>query len=60
VLGKFSNIEIGWKWFVVLMESRIPFNFSFGLAVFMKRREKKRLEMETKGVDEETPLLHDP
>ena len=37
--------------------SSIPFNFSFGLAVFMKSREKKMVA--AKEVDEETPLLHD-
>lgn len=38
-------------------DDRIPFKLSFGLAVFINRKEKKRLEMETKEVDEETPLL---
>jgi hypothetical protein len=30
---------------------------SFALAVFVNRREKKRLEKESKEIDEESPLL---
>jgi hypothetical protein len=36
----------------------IPFNFSLGLAVFMRRRERTMGEMASKEVDEETPLLN--
>lgn len=35
----------------------IPFNLSLGLAVFMRRSERQRMEMMSKEVDEETPLL---
>ena len=38
-------------------KSRIPFKLCVGFAIVLKRKERKRLEMETKEVDEETPLL---
>lgn len=40
-------------------KSRLPFNLCVGFAIVLKRKERKRLEMETKELGEETPLLNE-